>query len=177
MFRGLVFCAIAVMASVSQAATVKFAGTYDTYIQIAGAADPASFLNRSFLATLETDGGAGIVSGQIWFTGPNQTVTLAGGSISTTATTTVFGGITPSTGTSLKFTVNQVLAGFSQANLLALTGAGGTSILSGGFATGTGSYVGTITAVPEPASMLALAGLVVGCVGVSFRRRQSKLAV
>ncbi len=72
MIRGLVFCGIVLLASASQAATVKFSGTYGL---LAGS-DNLGIVGQQFLATIQTDGGANILSGQIWFNPPTVNHTL-----------------------------------------------------------------------------------------------------
>lgn len=173
MIRVLAFLAIALVTSVSQAATVKFSGTYSL---IAGV-DSLNIAGKQFLATIETNNAAGIINGQMWLAPPSiahtQYFGLTGGTVTlgAPAGTSTFSGIAAGGG-SLFFQLNQQAAGFSQGDFLAITGAGGSST----WIVGTNIYSSTITAVPEPGSMLALAGLVVGCAGVTYRRRMKKLA-
>ena len=171
MIRGLVFCGIVLLASASQAATVKFSGTYGL---LAGS-DNLGIVGQQFLATLETDGGANILGGQIWFNPPtvNHTLkyVLSGGTVALGGGTTTFSGISGGGGT-LSFQLNQQAAGFSQSDFLALSGAGGSSVWLTGIAGGTTNiYNATITAVPEPSTMAFLGSLVLGC--SMLRRRRS----
>ena len=173
MIRALAFLAIALVASVSQAATVKFSGPLG-YTNVVGA-DVLNITGKAFLATLETNDANGIISGQMWLSPPTVAATqqfnLSGGTIAIGPGSTTFSGISMAGGT-LSFVLTQQAAGFSQADLFALQGSGGNSVLVVGGTT----YIAAIAAVPEPGSMLALAGLVVGCAGVTYRRRMKKLA-
>lgn len=177
MIRGLIFCAVALVASVSQGATVKFSGTYN----LIAVSDSLNISGKQFLATLETDNASNVLNGQIWLTPPSSAATqrfyLSGGTITLSGGNSTFSGINVFSGTTavgtVQFQVNQQAAGFSQADYFAIMGAGGSSVL---ISSGGNIYSSTITAVPEPASMLALAGMVVGCAGVSYRRRMRKTA-
>jgi PEP-CTERM motif len=175
MIRGLVICAVALMASVSQAATVKFSGTYSVVV----GTNNLNIAGKAFLATVETDNAANILSGQLWLNpasvAATEVFTLNGGTIALGGGNTTFSGINVSgaTGTGVvQFQIASQAAGFSQADLFTLTGISGSSVLS----SAGNVYSATITAVPEPSSMLALAGLVVGCATVSYRRRLRKTA-
>jgi hypothetical protein len=171
MIRVLAFLAVALLSSFSQAATVKFSGTYSL---LAGV-DSLAINGKAFLATIETNNAAGIISGQVWLSpatvAATQNFPLVGGTVTLGGGNTTFSGIAAGGGT-LSFQLNQQAAGFAQANYFAIAGAGGAST----WIVGGNIYSATITAVPEPASMLALAGLVVGCGGISYRRRLRKLA-
>jgi hypothetical protein len=166
LFRSLLFCGVALIASASQAATVKFSGTYSL---LAGV-DSLGINGKAFLATVETNNAAGIINGQMWLSpatvAATQNFPLVGGTVTLGGGNTTFSGIAAGGG-SLSFQLNQQAAGFSQADYFAIAGSGGAST----WIVGGNIYSATITAVPEPASMLALAGLVVGCAGVSYRRR------
>lgn len=167
MIRVLALLTVAMLSSVSQAATVKFSGSYSL---VAGV-DSLGIVGKAFLATLETNNGSTILNGQMWLAPPTiahtQYFGLSGGTVTLGGGNTTFSGISAGGGT-LQFQLNQQAAGFSQGDYLAITGAGGSSV----WVVGANIYSATITAVPEPASMLALAGLVVGCAGVSYRRRK-----
>lgn len=170
MIRLLTFLAIVLVASVGQGATVKFSGTLG-YNNVVGG-DVLNITGKAFLATLETNNGSGVINGQLWLSPANVTATqqfnLTGGTITIAPGSTTFSGISVAGGSTVSFVLTQQAAGFSQADLFALQGSGGNSILVSGGTT----YVAAIAAVPEPASMLALAGLVVGCGAVSYRRRR-----
>ncbi|MCC6510084.1 MAG: PEP-CTERM sorting domain-containing protein [Pirellulaceae bacterium] len=179
---GLAVIALLCGAQGAMGAVVSFKGTLTSYTTVVGAADPIVLgLPEDFTVTVNTSGSA-ITNGGIVFTGNSgKQFNLTGGTINIGATTDFSGiSIDPtfgSIGGTLNFSFAAVVPNNTQAGLDALIGSGGSASIFGfPFTNGSaGFYQGAVTAVPEPGSMLALAGLVAGCGGYRWRRgRNSK---
>ncbi len=172
----LALFSISLLASTSDAASVYFRGNINAGLIPAG--DPlgiGALPSTNFEALINTNGVGGITGSYIVFQG--RYFNFTNGTF--TPATNVFTGMTllnPITNTSTGFNIVGMdfpgsSAGDTQAALNALIGSSASFAIQNG---GGLTYLGTITAVPEPASMFALTGLVIGFGGYQWRRRSRK---
>lgn len=152
----------------ADAATVYFRGE----MLNPGANDPLglnALPDRKFEVLVNTNNGGGVLGNYIVFNGISFTFTT--GTFASAGGDNIFSGMTlvgAPAGTSLTITIPGGAVTDSQAGLDSLIGrVGGIAQISHA----NGAYVGGITAVPEPTSMMALTGLVVGCGAFARRRR------
>lgn len=164
---------ISLLASTCDAASVYFRGNINAGLIPVG--DPlgiGSLPSTNFEALINTNNGGLINGSYIVFQGRHWNFTNG----TFTPATNVFTGMTllnPVTNASTGFNILAMdFAGSSaadnQAALNALIGSSASFAIQNGAGV---TYLGTITAVPEPASMLALTGLVLGFGGYQWRRR------
>ncbi len=164
------------IAQTADAAAVYFRGNIGSFspgLTTNGGTDPLGLTalgSSAFEALVETNNLGTIQSGYIVFLGKHYNFTT--GTVNTVLTNpTAFNGIqllTPAnaaTGQTLAITIPTTGADGNFASLIDV--AGSFQITGGGL-----QYFGNITAVPEPASMLALTGLVLGA--GAYRRRSLK---
>ncbi len=169
---------VSLLASTCDAASVYFRGNINAGL-IPGT-DPlgiGALPSTNFEALINTDGSGAITGSYIVFQGKHWNFTNG----SFTPANNVFTGMTllnPITNVSTGFDILAMdfagsSAGDNQAALNALIGSSASFAIQNG---GGVTYLGTITAVPEPASMVALTGLVIGFGGYQWRRRKQKQA-
>lgn len=185
MLKAVGLAAVALLCTMQAAmgAAVSFKGTFTNYTTIVGASDPYALgLPEAFTVSFQTAGNA-IIGGGIVFTGNSgKQFDFTGGTI-TTGATTDFTGLTINNypgaiGGTLSFSFATTIPDTTQASLDQLWfQTGSASFFGFPFTNGAqGFYQGNITAVPEPGSMLALAGLVAGCGGYRWRRARKAKA-
>ncbi len=175
----LALLAVATVANVSSAASVYFRGNISSLSPALGGADPLGLAGapaaNPFEAFVNTNNLGGITGGYIVFAGKHFNFNAAGTVNTVAANPTLFSNIgllTPSnvaTGQTLNISMPQLGSDNNFANLI--TQSGSFTISGGGL-----QYFGNITAIPEPGSMCALAGLVMGCAGYSWRKRRKPAA-
>ncbi len=179
-FLGTLFLGLALTllgGSESMAAVVRFAGTISNYTPIVGSNNPINLLGQTFAINADIDNAGNVTSGFIRFSGiPGNhfTVPFTGPNGSSAIAPFALNNI-PTTSGTLSLSIAQNIPDFSPASLNQLKGFSGAMTLAGVFGANVGVYSGSITAVPEPGSMLALGGLVAAC-GVFQYRRSRKAA-
>ncbi len=172
---GIALC-LATVAN-ANASVVTFTGTWSSYQVFGGAADPLNLVGETFAIRADIDGAGNVLSGYIRvtsgpgsqyninFTGPNGGSSTSPFNI--TGTPTASGGL-------LTFGTTQSIPNFSFASLNSLGGSAGNATLGGNFGGNLGFYSASITAVPEPSSVVMLGLLVSGCGAWQYRRSRRK---
>ena len=165
----------ALMAAPSQAAEIYFRGAVTTIV----GGDPLginAFPNQNFESWLFTNNNGGILGSYIVFAG--KSLQFNSGTLGNNAGNNVFQNmvLTDSNGVAagvLNITIPGPLVADNQAAFNSLIGRlGGTMTITGVPSNPGAVYIGGITAIPEPGSMLALSGLVIGCCGYTWRKRR-----
>jgi hypothetical protein len=168
---GVLTAIVMFAATQADAATVYFRGSF-TNIVGADVLGLSALPNQNFEASVTTNNGGGILGDYIVFAG--QSYTFNNGTFGPNAGNNQFAGMSLTnpilgSGGTLTITLPGPVVADSQAGFDMLAqGAAGTAFITVGNTT----YIGGINAVPEPSSMLALTGMVVGC-GAFARRRRS----
>jgi hypothetical protein len=148
------------------AAVLRVDGTFTSYANVLGAADPyAIVVPETYTLVLNTSGNS-VVNGTMTFTGSSSSqFTVTGGTLAVGAATDFAGIALPTTGGGVGGTIslsfNTAIPDTTQAGLDTLIGKTGPCSL-GGFPftnRSNGFYQGTMTAVaiPEPATIATLA--------------------
>lgn len=174
----LALAAVLAISASAKASIVTFTGSL-TYNPIIGAADPLGIAGQTLGIRMDVDGAGNVLSGHIRVvTGPGSHYSIPfnpGTGTGALGANTVWSGINvPAAGNNMTISIAQSIPNFSAASLNLLNGVAGSASLNfvdlgnGNI----GSYSGAITAVPEPGSMVALAGLVAGCGYYGWRRRK-----
>ena len=171
-FLGSMLLALAAT-SVANAATVYFRGAITTTIG-ADVLGLSALPNQNFEALVTTNNGGGVLGNYIVFQGRSFNFTT--GTFGPSGGNNLFSGlnlVSPTLVPSgvLTITIPGPVVADSQAGMDSLIGRpGGTAIITIGGTT----YIGGITAVPEPTTLLALTGLV-GCCGAYGWRKRRKI--